>query len=32
MRMTGEAKPSEGKAADSEISMSVIPIDESKKK
>ena len=31
MRMTGEAKPSKGKAAESEISVSVIPVDKSKK-
>ena len=32
MRMTDEAKPLEGKAADSELSVPVIPVDESKKK
>ena len=31
MRMTGEAKPSEAEAAKSELSVSVIPVDDSKK-
>ena len=31
MRMTGEAKPSETEAAKSELSLSVIPVEESKK-
>ena len=31
MRMTGEAKPSEAKAAESEFSVTVIPVDKSKK-
>ena len=31
MRMTGEAKPSEGKSPESELSVSVIPVDESKR-
>ena len=30
MRMTGEAKPSEAEAAESDLSLSVIPVDESK--
>ena len=32
MRMTGEAKPSETEAAESELSVSVIPVEESKEK
>ena len=31
MRMTGEAKPSEAEATESELSMSVIPFNENKK-
>ena len=31
MRMNSEAKPSEAKAAKSELSVSIIPVDESKK-